>query len=71
MGRSLALMELMSVLVHVVWKFDFRIAEGEEGMVGEGGPKKEWGRHRVGEFQLYDHLTAAKEGPVLQFRRRR
>lgn len=70
-GRSLALMELVSLLAHVLWRFDFRIAEGAEGRVGEGGGLgAEWGRHRVGEFQLYDHLTVDKEGPVLQFRRR-
>ncbi len=66
-GKSFALMELKSVLAQVLYQFDFRIAEGKEGMLGEGWPGAEWGRHRVKEFQLYDHLTATKKGPVIQF----
>lgn len=67
-GKSLALMEMTIVLAHLLYRFDFRIAEGEEGKLGEGRPGAEWGRHRVNEFQLYDHLTAAKKGPLVQFR---
>lgn len=69
-GKSLAMMELVSVLTHVLYRFDFKLAEGKEGGLGEGRPGAEWGRHRAKEFQLYDHLTAAKKGPVLQFRAR-
>lgn len=69
-GKSLALMELTSVLAHVLYQFDFRTAEGKEGTLGEGRLGAERGRHRVEEFQLYDHLTAAKKGPLVQFRAR-
>lgn len=69
-GKSLALMELTSVLAHVLYRFDFRTAEGKEGTLGEGRLGAERGRHRVEEFQLYDHLTAAKKGPLVQFRAR-
>jgi len=68
-GKSLAVMELMRIMAGVIYRFDWRIADGEAGRLGEGALGNEWGRHRQGEFQLYDHLTAAKKGPVLQFRR--
>jgi len=68
-GKSLAVMELMRIMAGVIYHFDWRIADGKAGRLGEGALGNEWGRHRQGEFQLYDHLTAARKGPVLQFRR--
>ena len=70
-GKGLATMELMSVLARVLWEFEFRIADGQEGRLGEGAPGMGFGRERNGEFQLYDHVVAAKNGPMLQFRRAR
>lgn len=67
-GKGLAMMEMMSVLATVLYKFDLRTPESPLGHVGEGSPASEFGRHRVDEFQLYDHVTAAKMGPVVQFR---
>ena len=65
-GKSLAIMELMMTIAMVVYIFDFKVAEGEEVIVH--GP--DGAMEQSDEFQLKDHITAAKNGPVLQFRRR-
>ncbi|KAL1964517.1 hypothetical protein VTN77DRAFT_6943 [Rasamsonia byssochlamydoides] len=69
-GKSLAYIELTLVLAHILYSFDFRLAVGELGEVGEGKENAEYGRHRVDEFQLYDHITCAKHGPYVEFRPR-
>ena len=63
-------MELTSILATLLFTFDFKVADGEEGKLGAGIEGASDGRHRVKEYQLYDHVTAAKQGPVLQFQRR-
>ena len=69
-GKNLAIMELMSVLATLLYLTEFKIQDGEEGRLGEGSSRAGMGRHRVKEYQLYDHVTAAKKGPVLRFRLR-
>lgn len=70
----MAYLELSVALARVVWLFDFRLASGEgEGggvALGEGRPDAEWGRHRRGEYQLFDAFVAMKDGPLVEFRAR-
>jgi len=68
-GKGLAMAELTLTMATVLRMFEFRNAPGEES-VGGGKAGEELGRHREKEFQLFDHVTAAKDGPVLQFRKR-
>jgi len=68
--KGLPMMELMSVLAGILCRFDYKVANGTEGIIGEGRPGAKMGREKAKEFQLYDHVTAAKKGPVLQFRPR-
>jgi cytochrome P450 len=65
-GKGLAMVELTLTLATVLRKFDFRIASEAE-KIGGGTPWAAYGRHRPNEYQLYDHITAAKEGPWVQF----
>ncbi|OGE55733.1 hypothetical protein PENARI_c004G05578 [Penicillium arizonense] len=69
-GKGLAYVELHLVLSHVLWAFDLQLAPGELGHVGEGHEDGPIGRQRVNEFQIFDHLTAAKMGPFLEFKPR-
>ncbi|KAL2850217.1 cytochrome P450 [Aspergillus pseudoustus] len=70
-GKALATAEIMYIMARVLSEFDFRKAKGPLGSLGEGDPVAgEFGRHRREEFQMIDHVICAKEGPVLQFRRR-
>ena len=70
-ARNMAMAELMLAVAHIVFCLEFRVAEGEEGRRGEGRLGMGVGRERDDEFQLYSHfVTVAKEGPVLQFRKR-
>ena len=67
-GKGLARVELMLTMASVLKRFDVAALTSEERRVGEGGQGGGIGRERVGEFQLYDHITCKKEGPVVQFR---
>jgi cytochrome P450 len=69
-GKGLANVELMLLMATIICRFDFRTAEGEDRRVGEGGAGCGVGRERVQEFQLFDHVTAAKDGPMVEFRER-
>ncbi|RFU26374.1 hypothetical protein B7463_g9976, partial [Scytalidium lignicola] len=68
-GKGLAIQELMLTMAIMIFSFDFRIAQGQESLSGGGGGKHQgWGRHRADEYQLYDHITGAKNGPLVEFR---
>ncbi|KAF9782557.1 hypothetical protein IL306_011505 [Fusarium sp. DS 682] len=67
-GKGLAMAELMLSVATILLKFDIRRSPGSEGRLGQGHEDAEDGRKRVDEFQLYDHVTAYKQGPVLQFK---
>ena len=64
-GKGVALVEMMLTMAVVLHRLDFKLASGDRA---GGRPGAEYGRHRSDEFQLRDHVTAAKEGPVLRFR---
>jgi hypothetical protein len=55
----------------LLFKGDFKFAEGEQGLVGRGRSDGPAGRRRHNEYQLFDHITGQKNGPVLQFSPRR
>ena len=71
-GQGLARAETTLTIAYVIVQFDFRLAEeGPERSLGEGGwAGAEYGRHRKEEYQLYDHITSSKKGPMVQFRLR-
>lgn len=69
-AMTLAYMEMTLTVARVLWLADFRIPAGPLGHIGEGHPSRGYGRHRVDEYQLYDHWGSAKEGPFLQFKAR-
>ncbi|KAL5333909.1 cytochrome P450 [Aspergillus crustosus] len=68
-GKSLALMELSMTVAILLKRYDFRVASGEGGGLGRGGVLAGDGRANPGEFQLYDRITCAKRGPLVQLRR--
>ncbi|RJE27123.1 Cytochrome p450 [Aspergillus sclerotialis] len=53
-GKGLAQAEILVTLANIIWRFEFKAADGMEH------PR---------EYILQDHVTGAKKGPVLQFRR--
>lgn len=65
-GKGLALVEMQILLATLVFTFDFKRVSD----LGQGRPGAELGREKESEFQLYDHVTSAKHGPILQFRER-
>ncbi|MCJ1250804.1 hypothetical protein MMC30_008032 [Trapelia coarctata] len=69
-GRGLAWMELAVTMAWVIWRFDFRMTKGSLGRIGEGKEGASGERHRVNEFQMLDHLTGVKDGPMIEFRER-
>ena len=70
-GRMLALMEIRLTLARILWRLDFKLADGETGRIGEGKAGACGGRGRISEYQLRTHVTAASNGPVIVFRKRK
>jgi cytochrome P450 len=68
-GKGLAYIEMMTSLARVLFLYDLRRAVGVADP-GEGKAGAEWGRDRVGEYQLVDTFTSLKDGPMVEFRRR-
>lgn len=66
-GKGMAIVELMLTMAVVLWRLDLKVAEDCSSGGHEGA---EVGRHRPNEFQLWDHITCAKNGPMLHFRER-
>ncbi|KAF2500060.1 cytochrome P450 [Lophium mytilinum] len=64
-GKGVALVEMMLTMAVVLYRLDFNTATGDKsgGSIGA-----EYGRHRPDEFQLQDHITMSKDGPLLRFR---
>ena len=69
LGKALITAELSLIMAHVIMRLDFAVVDDMRG-IGAGKPGAEYGRHRPDEYQLYDHITAARDGPMLQFRSR-
>jgi cytochrome P450 len=68
-GKGLAYVEMSVTLARVLFLYDVRRAVGVADP-GEGKVGAEWGREKVGEFQLVDTFTSLKDGPMVEFRRR-
>ncbi|PIG83070.1 cytochrome P450 [Aspergillus arachidicola] len=66
LGKGLAWTELMLTMAYMLSKYEFRSALGEDEKVGGGDEAMGAGRQREGEYQLRDHVTAAKDGPIVQ-----
>ncbi|KAJ5471471.1 hypothetical protein N7530_008828 [Penicillium desertorum] len=67
-GSSLAMSELQVTIAVLIWTFDFKLADGDDGLTGKGDPKNRSGRKDPCEFQLYDRMTTKVEGPKIQLR---
>ncbi|ROT38409.1 isotrichodermin C-15 hydroxylase [Sodiomyces alkalinus F11] len=68
-GKGLAYVEMSITIARTLYLYDLRRAVGIPDP-GEGRVDAEWGRHRVGEFQLTDTFTSMKDGAMVEFRRR-
>lgn len=69
-AKALAQNMMQITIATLIWKFDFKMADGPGGELGAGNPLSGFGRTNPGEFQLYSHVTSSKKGPIVQFRSR-
>ncbi|KAI1499232.1 cytochrome P450 [Biscogniauxia marginata] len=69
-GKPMAYLEMSLVFAKVLWYFDFESASGELGQVGSGKIGDKMGRHRPGEYQMYDIFASHHYGPNLVFQPR-
>ncbi|KAL8377118.1 hypothetical protein RB595_007998 [Gaeumannomyces hyphopodioides] len=69
-GKGLAYVEMTTTLARVLFTYDMRRPAGVLDPSEGGRPDAEYGRHRRGEFQLFDTFTSLKEGPLVEFRER-
>jgi cytochrome P450 len=70
-GKVMGYLESSLVVAKILWYFDFEIPSGALGKVGGGKPGAEDGREKIGEYQLYDVLSAGHDGPYLMFHPRK
>ncbi|KAI9714040.1 MAG: hypothetical protein M1820_000770 [Bogoriella megaspora] len=70
-AKELAISEAMLTLATLLGRFEIEAANGSNGNIGCGGKDFGYGRHRVEEYQLWEHVAATKRGPILQFRERK
>jgi cytochrome P450 len=70
-GRPLAYREMDLILARLCWEFDIKRAESHrsQGMHGRGWMGERPERKREDEFQMWQFLTASKDGPDLVFKR--
>ncbi|KAL6851382.1 hypothetical protein ACO1O0_008510 [Amphichorda felina] len=66
-GKSMAYLESSLVVAKTLWYFDFEIAPGAVGQLGEGKPGGRVGRHRPKEFQAFDIFSSTQQGPNVMF----
>jgi cytochrome P450 len=69
-GRSIGLAELHIMFARTMFAYDFRIADGPLGSVGQGSGKNGDLRSCESEFQLFAHVTSYCEGPWVVFKAR-
>ena len=70
-GKGLAYVEMMTTLAWTLFAYDLRRAVGVvDPSEGDDSGTAEWGRDRVGEYQLVDTFTSLKNGPMVEFRPR-
>lgn len=65
MGKGFALVQMMATFAVVLYRLEFKMASDDKS---GGRPGLGLGRHRSDEFQLRDHITSARDGPILRFR---
>ncbi|KAI0593008.1 cytochrome P450 [Biscogniauxia sp. FL1348] len=66
-GKPMAYLETSLVLAKVLWYFDFERSPGDLGELGSGKIGDMTGRHRPGEYQMYDIFASNHYGPNLIF----
>jgi cytochrome P450 len=69
-AQNLAMAEFLITIAQVTYSLEFKIAEGKEGLIGQGRLGMGIGRERNDEFQIFSQfVTVTKKGPVLQFKK--
>jgi cytochrome P450 len=68
-GRGLAYNGLLTALARTVYTFEMRLQAGST--LGDVPDSSLEAIHRKGEFHLQDIFTSGKDGPMVEFRRRR
>ncbi|EFR01930.1 isotrichodermin C-15 hydroxylase [Nannizzia gypsea CBS 118893] len=69
-GRPLVNSTLKLAIAMLIWKYDFRLADGVAGGKGAGHPLGGRGRTNPMEFQVLDRIMSIVDGPMIQFRHR-
>jgi cytochrome P450 len=77
-GKGVAYLEVSLALAHLLWLYDIRLGEGgpsgggvvtaPDGWKGKKSKKLRPERQHEGEYQLFDHFAADRDGPMVIFR---
>jgi cytochrome P450 len=81
-GKSVAYVEVSLALANLLWRYDISLGEGQPTGGGTNVAPAGWRgrtpkgkslpkeRNREDEYQLFDHFTADRDGPMVKFRKR-
>lgn len=70
-GQKLAMKELLLSTARTLYSLEVKAVEGSAGSLGAGCHELGWGRRDKNHFIIDDAYIGAKDGPMVQFRRRR
>lgn len=68
-GKNFALLELYMTVAYTLWQFDLRLLPGDT--TGAGDKSHGWGKRNPNVFHVRDSYISVREGPMVQFKRRK
>ena len=68
-GKNLAYLELSITIAKLLLVLDVRRVQGED--LGAGSSQSVWGRRDESQFQTKDAFISLRDGPIVQFRKRK
>jgi cytochrome P450 len=69
-GQKLAMREMLLATARTLYSLEVKAADGPSGSLGAGSPELGWGRRGRNQFIIDDFYIGAKNGPMVQFRKR-
>ncbi len=69
-GKNIAILELQIAIARTLRRFDVRKSTEGNSSLGEGSPTAQWGMRNKNIYQLEDVYIAARNGPMVQLRKR-
>ncbi|CAG8951558.1 hypothetical protein HYFRA_00007474 [Hymenoscyphus fraxineus] len=70
-GKNIAILELSITIARMLHRLEVRKPPTGENSLGEGNPNGGWGKRNKNIFQIQDSYISVRNGPMVQFKKRR